>query len=83
MMFLQAFTTKQGESSTGVPVSLEKTEVQFRIMITGQVQRTRCTCRFIELSSSDPVEAVMYLQTSVADVVDHNNLDESREVFKP
>lgn len=64
-----------------MPVSLEKTEVQFRIMITGQVQQTHC--RFIELSSSDPVEAVMYLQTSVADVVDHNNLDESREVFKP
>lgn len=64
-----------------MPVSLEKTEVQFRIMITGQVQPTHC--RFIELSSSDPVEAVMYLQTSVADVVDHNNLDESREVFKP
>ena len=38
-----------------------------------------CT-RYTELSFSSPVDAVVYLQTSIASIVDHTNNTESRQV---
>jgi hypothetical protein len=36
--------------------------------------------RYFELSSLSPVEAVAYLQTTIASLVDHTDHDESKEV---
>jgi hypothetical protein len=36
-------------------------------------------CRFCELATSDPVQALAYLQTSVSTLVDHHDEEESAE----
>lgn len=37
--------------------------------------------RYIELSASSPVEAVTYLQKSVAALVDHDDQNDSKQVY--
>ena len=41
-----------------------------------------CTlvARFTELSRSDPIEALTYLQKDLAEIVNHDNPDEREEV---